>query len=114
MTRSPKAGLFIPKKAIDQKPFRKSWTTNRMMAFFTSVLPRPLSQINATDQPIRMYSSVHIGPKIQLGGLKKGLFSPAYQPVRLFAVAIPEILPIAKQSMAAIRIFIGKLKSFIL
>ena len=37
--------------------------------------------------PNKMYNTVHTGPKIQLGGLKDGLFILAYQISMLLAVA---------------------------
>jgi hypothetical protein len=39
----------------------------------------PFSQIRKADTPIKKYSKVHTGPKIQFGGEKKGLFKNLYQ-----------------------------------
>ncbi len=55
--------------------------------------------------PIIVYSIVQTGAKIQLGGLKKGLFRKAYHSVIPFAVAAPEANPIPKQMTTQMIIF---------
>lgn len=71
-------GCFMPKNMIDQKMFRISWTANQVIAslFFL----KPLIQTRYKAIPINTYNKVQTGPKIQLGGLKNGLFNDAYQP----------------------------------
>jgi len=50
-------------------------------------------QVRKNEIPKRMYSDVHTGPNIQLGGLKEGWFSVAYHSGIAFAVNIPAIAP---------------------
>jgi len=50
-------------------------------------------QIIEREMPIKIYNRVHTGANIQLGGLKEGLFSCAYHPPMLEAVANPETNP---------------------
>jgi len=46
--------------------------------------------------PIKMYSRVHIGPKIQLGGLKEGLLRVGYQVMTASEVNKPPIAPMER------------------
>lgn len=50
-------------------------------------------QIKNNEIPIKMYSIVQTGPKIQFGGLNEGLFKVAYHSGTDCAVNIPAILP---------------------
>lgn len=56
--------------------------------------------------PIRMYSKVHTGPKIQLGGLKDGLTTVLYQPPTAVDVNKPATAPTANGKLIAIINFI--------
>jgi hypothetical protein len=47
---------------------------------------------------MRMYKSVHTGPKSQFGGVKKGLLRFAYQTGIADCVTLPAIPPIIKQT----------------
>lgn len=78
-----------------------------MSAFFTSGLFRPNCQINPAETPINVYNAVQTGPKIQLGGLKTGLFKATYQESIPVAVAKPESPPIARQTMLEIMILMA-------
>ncbi len=51
--------------------------------------------------PIKTYNVVQTGAKIQFGGLKKGLFNPAYQVGMAGVVASEPIAPINKQAIIA-------------
>lgn len=66
------------KNSIDQKALRTSWVMKKVKKIFASLESNPLSQTRYNETPISIYSKVHTGPKIQLGGLKKGLFKAAY------------------------------------
>ena len=64
-----------------------------------------LLQIQPNETPIKMYSVVHTGAKIQLGGLKKGLFRSTYQVEIELDVEKPEMNPINKQKIIDRMIF---------
>lgn len=55
--------------------------------------------------PIKMYSVVQTGAKIQLGGLNDGLFATAYQPLTPDDVKIPATLPTSNGIKTAINNF---------
>ena len=62
----------MPKKIIDQRLLAISCQTNILTAdlFF---------QTKYKLTPIKVYKTVHTGPKTQDGGLKKGLIKVVYQ-----------------------------------
>jgi len=70
-------GLCQPKNIIDQNKLSVNWIKNNFIAltfsFFFEIHKR------YREIPIRIYKVVQVGPKIQFGGLKKGLFKVAYQ-----------------------------------
>jgi hypothetical protein len=69
----------IPKKMMDHKEFASSWAANTYNAALMSFFPAPLSHTRYAATPIIIYNNVHTGANTQLGGLKKGLLSAAYQ-----------------------------------
>ena len=62
--------------------------------------------------PIRIYSKVHAGPKIQFGGLKDGLSMVSYQPPTADDVNQPAIAPTPNGKPTAIINFIFVFISF--
>lgn len=67
------------KKRMLQPKFNASWAANSRKAAFLGAESGRLQTSHAAIA-ISVYSTVQTGPKIQFGGLKLGLASPAYQP----------------------------------
>jgi len=110
-------GNLKPKKIIDQSALRTSWNPNKSNATLDSSVFIPFFQIKYSEIPIRKYSVVHTGPKIQFGGLKKGFFNAAYHVGIDDIVKMEPIAPASRQikienmSLTALFSFIQHLNS---
>jgi hypothetical protein len=78
---------------IDQKKFSVSWIINKKIAICFIALSASDLHTKNKAIPINMYSVVHTGANIQLGGLNQGLLATAYQPFTASVVKKPEIAP---------------------
>ena len=96
---SPPSMFFKPKKTKDHIAFKVSCAPKWYSAVFTHLWWLPNDQIHPEDHPIRMYKSVHTGPKSQFGGVKKGLLRPVYHIGIADCVTLPAIPPIIKQTI---------------
>jgi len=68
-----------PKNNIDHRELSANCTPKRVTAIFATLELRPLFHIMYNEIPISRYSVIQTGEKIQLGGLKDGLFNATYQ-----------------------------------
>ena len=69
-------GLCQLKNIIDQNKLSINWIKNNFITLIFSFFFEIHKKYR--EIPIRIYKIVQTGPKIQFGGLKKGLFSTAY------------------------------------
>lgn len=72
-------GFCKPKKVILHNTLKISWKPKKYRATLTPSLCHPFAQTIPAASPIVKYNMPHTGAKIQLGGLKLGLFSVMYQ-----------------------------------
>lgn len=80
MSTMASAGFLIPKKIMDHKAFKTSWTQKTVGTLVLSKVEGFFFlQTKYKDIPIKIYKTVQTGPKIQLGGEKAGLFRVEYQ-----------------------------------
>ena len=113
-------GKCIPKNITDHKMFKTSciikikiifvfchepdnnfcenlfhaFILSELILFFTSQF---FDQTKYKEIPIKTNKIVHTGPKIQLGGLKKGLFKPLYHDPICEIVKTEPIIPANSQ-----------------
>ena len=95
------SGDCDPKKMIDQSIFKASCPMNMLRAILTSFRSRPFFHTRKAAMPIRAKSVVQTGPNIQLGGLRAGLVSVAYQPAIDGAVNREPMMPASSDIMMA-------------
>ena len=79
ITISPAIGDLSPKKATDQKALRINCVVNIIRAILTFGSLNPTRHTRKADIPININSIVQTGANNQLGGVKDGFFSVAYQ-----------------------------------
>jgi|SRR3989338_1063717 len=92
-------GDLSPKKKIDQKKFKASWTRKRFKDSRTPFFLSPFCQIKKAEMPIIKYKIVQTGANIQFGGEKNGLFKMAYQSDMDEAVNKLPVIPTNSQPM---------------
>jgi len=93
MNKRPATGDLSPKNAADHKMFNISCTPNTVSPVFTAGISTLLRQTRNKDIPMSTYKVIHTGPNNQLGGLKAGFLSAAYQVGTAGAVKTEPMIP---------------------
>ena len=79
MSMSPAKGDLSPKNNADHKILTSSCAAKQPRAILTDRLARPVCHMRKSDIPMSKKSAIHTGENTQLGGVKDGFSSVAYQ-----------------------------------